>query len=421
MLELIQGWFLEQGVGVETADFAARGLAFIGVIILSIMANFVVKRLILAGLRYSILHTHTKWDDILLERKVLDRLANIAPAVVIYALTPSVLAEYGQLTTFVAGVALVYMIVIGVLVLDSLLNVGVDIYYLRRDGDNVPITGFVQAVKLILYFLGIILIISVIIGRTPLYIFSGLGALTAVLMLIFKDPILGFVAGIQLTANKMLARGDWIEMPRYDADGDVFEIALTTVKVRNWDKTITTIPTYALITESFRNWRGMQESGGRRIKRSIYIDLNTIQFCTAEMLERFSRIQYVSDYIAGKKEEVAQTNGGDGSAPVQEDESVVTGKLLTNAGLFRAYVLEYLKHHPQINQEMTVMVRSLAPTEHGLPIEVYAFSKDKVWANYEAIQAEIFDHIVAVVPEFDLKIFQNPAGSDMRHFVNVAA
>jgi miniconductance mechanosensitive channel len=279
---------------------------------------------------------------------------------------------------------------------------------------EIPIKSFIQILKVVIYFVAIIFIISAILNKTPLYFFSGLGALTAVLLLIFKDAILGFVAGIQLAANKMVSHGDWIEMPKYGADGDVLEVALTTVKVQNWDKTVTTIPTYALISESFKNWRGMQLSGGRRIKRSVYIDINTIKFCTEEMIERFSKIRYIAEYMEKKKKELAEYN-----AAHQLDDSVPTNKRqLTNVGTFRAYVVSYLRNHPMINQEMTFLVRQLALAEHGLPIEIYVFCKDKVWAHYEAIQSDIFDHILSIVPEFDLKVFQNPAGSDFKEYAS---
>ena len=234
------------------------------------------------------------------------------------------------------------------------------------------------------------------------------------LILVFKDAILGFVAGIQLTANKMVARGDWIEMPDYGADGDVLDVSLTTVKVQNWDKTVTTIPTYALISNSFKNWRGMQESGGRRIKRSINIDVNTIKFCDEEMLARFGRIQHIAAYIEHKKEELAAYN----QEQRADLSSLVNGRRLTNVGTFRAYVAAYLRHHPMVNQDMTFLIRHLAPTEHGLPIEIYVFCSDIVWANYEAVQADIFDHILAIVPQFDLRLFQAPAGSDFREWGN---
>ncbi len=300
------------------------------------------------------------------------------------------------------------MIVMGILALDAFLNGSLAIYETYEISNKIPIKGFIQVFKIIIYFTSGVFIIAILLDKTPVYLFSSLGALTAVLMFIFKDAILGFVAGIQLTANQMVANGDWIEMPKYGADGDIIEIALTTVKVQNWDKTITTIPTYALITESFKNWRGMSESGGRRIKRSISLDMNTIQFCTEEMLDRFSKIQYISSYIEKQKIELKTYN----QAEQVDHSSLVNGRRMTNVGTFRAYVEAYLKNHPKINHEMTFLVRQLAPSEHGLPIEIYVFSKDKAWANYESIQADIFDHILAVIPEFDLQVFQDPSGRD---------
>jgi miniconductance mechanosensitive channel len=228
-------------------------------------------------------------------------------------------------------------------------------------------------------------------------------------MLIFKDPILGFVAGIQLISNRMLKHGDWIEMPKYGADGDVIDITLTTVKVRNWDKTITTIPTYALINDSFKNWRGMQESNGRRIKRAIYIDMNTIKFCSAQMLQRFAGIRYIADYMQRKNKELEQYNAERGI----ESQDATNARRLTNIGTFRAYICTYLQNHPMINTDMTFIVRQLAPTEYGLPLEIYVFCKDKAWANYEAIQSDIFDHLLAIAGEFDLKVYQYPSGTDI--------
>jgi len=291
------------------------------------------------------------------------------------------------------------MIIIMMLVLDSLLNTVEDIYQTFRASKEIPIKGFIQVLKLALYFVAAIFVISILLNKTPVYLLSGIGALAAVMLLVFKDSILGFVAGIQLAANRMVSVGDWIEMPKYGADGDVLEVALTTVKVQNWDKTITTIPTYALISESFKNWRGMSESGGRRIKR-----------CNGEMLERFGKIQYISEYIETKKHELEEFN----QATKVDNASLVNGRRMTNIGTFRAYVKAYLQNHPMINKDMTFLIRQLPPTEYGLPIEIYVFSKDKVWANYEAIQADIFDHILAVVPEFDLHVYQNPTGADFR-------
>ena len=414
MIEFTCNFLVNQGVNPATANLLAIGILTVLAIVLSIIANFVAKRLILKGLAHIIVRTETKWDDIFLKRKVFDKLSHLAPAVVLYIMMPLALEGYDRLIAFATGVVFVYMIIIGVLVIDSFLNAVHDIYLTMEVSKEIPIKSFIQILKVVIYFIAIIFIISAILNKTPLYFFSGLGALTAVLLLIFKDAILGFVAGIQLAANKMVSHGDWIEMPKYGADGDVLEVALTTVKVQNWDKTVTTIPTYALISESFKNWRGMQLSGGRRIKRSVYIDINTIKFCTEEMIERFSKIRYIAEYMEKKKKELAEYN-----AAHQLDDSVPTNKRqLTNVGTFRAYVVSYLRNHPMINQEMTFLIRQLALAEHGLPIEIYVFCKDKVWAHYEAIQSDIFDHILSIVPEFDLKVFQNPAGSDFKEYAS---
>jgi len=414
VLEVMFHWFQQRGLDDTISQILARSVFGVVVIALSVIANYVAKRPMLAVLNKLISRSHTSWDDAVLERKVLDRLAHLAPAIVIYLLVPYALAGYDTWISIVERAVIVYLVLIGILVVDALLNSVVDIYRTFEISRELPITGVVQAVKLAVYFVGGIVLISVLVDKSPLYFLSGLGALTAVILLVFKDTILGFVAGIQLSANKMVARGDWVEMPKYGADGDVLDVGLTTVKVQNWDKTVTTIPTYALISESFKNWRGMQESGGRRIKRSIFIDIRSIAFCTEEMLARFSTIQYISAYIEEKKAEVARFNT---EAEVDES-SLANGRRMTNVGTFRAYVEAYLENHPMINRDMTFLIRQLAPTDRGLPLEIYVFCKDKVWANYEAIQADIFDHILAVVNEFDLNVFQQPTGADFEGLKN---
>ena len=413
MVEIIQDWLVNQGINNTLSVVLVRSVLVALVMVLGIIANYVAKRFILSGLTYLISRTKIEWDDTFLRRKVLNKLSHLAPALVIYVASPLVLTGYDRLIALVTSALIIYMIIIAILVIDSSLNAFLDIYRTFEVAKEIPIKGFIQVLKIVIYFIGGIFVLSIILDKTPVYLLSGIGALTAVLLLIFKDAILGFVAGIQLTANKMVSHGDWIEMPQYGADGDVLEVALTTVKVQNWDKTITTIPTSALISESFKNWRGMSESGGRRIKRAVYIDIGSIMLCTEEMLEDFHRIQYISEYIEKQKREIAEYNAASGV----DDSSIVNGRRLTNIGTFRAYVVAYLKNHPMINQEMTFLVRQLAPSEHGLPIEIYVFCKDKAWANYEAIQADIFDHILAVVPEFGLKVFQNPTGSDFKEFV----
>ena len=408
MLEILINWIIGKGLELPTANLLARGVIFVSIIVLSLIAYLLAKHFILKGLSAIISRTTTQWDDVILRKKVFNRLVYLAPAIVIYQFIPIPFVGYELLISLTDGLVLIYMIAMGILALDAFLNATLVIYASYDISNRVPIKGFIQVFKIIIYFSSGIFIISILLNKTPIYLFSSLGALTAVLMFIFKDAILGFVAGIQLSANRMVANGDWIEMPKYEADGNIIEIALTTVKVQNWDKTITTIPTYALITESFKNWRGMFESGGRRIKRAINIDMNTVQFCTEEMLDRFSKIQYISGYIEKKKIAVQEDN----KLNQVDDSSLVNGRRMTNLGTFRAYVTAYLTHHPMINKDMTFLIRHLAPTEHGLPIEIYVFSKDHKWANYENIQSDIFDHILAVVPEFDLRVFQNPSGRD---------
>jgi len=408
MLELIENWMVGQSLSATAAFVLTRIVAYISVILLSVLANFVAKRLILSVVRSLVLRSRTSWDDSLVQRRVFSKLSHLAPALVLYTMMPLALEGYGLLTSLHTNAALIYMILVGVLTIDSLLNAAHDIYETFDISKEVPIKSFLQVLKLVLYFVSGIFILSILLNRTPLYFLSGLGALTAVLMLIFKDAILGFVAGIQLTANRMVAPGDWVEMPRYGADGNVVEMTLTTVKIQNWDKTITTVPAYALISESFKNWKGMEQSGGRRIKRAIHIDMNSIRFCTEEMIGRFSKIQYISEYVEKKRAELSEHNR---SVNV-DDSSLANGRRMTNIGTFRAYVEAYLGNHPMVSQEMTLIIRQLAPGEHGLPIEIYVFCTDTRWAHYEAIQADIFDHILAVLPEFDLRVFQSLSGSD---------
>jgi len=408
MIETVRTWLLARGLGEEAVLWIMRGLGAGGTIVLALAAYLVCKRLLLIGLARLVRRSKITWDDVLLDKKVFVWLARFVPGLVIYRLGPIALSWSEPWAYFVTRAALVYMILIGMLLIDALLSALVEIYRRFDVSRRVPVKGYVQAVKVLFYFVGSILILSVILDKKPWFLLSGLGAFTAILLLIFRDSLLGLVAGIHLTRNDIVRRGDWIEMPKYGADGDVIDVSLMSVKVQNWDKTISTIPTYALMVESFKNWRGMKEAGGRRIKRSIYIDMNSVKFCTEPMLERFSRFQHLADYIARKKAEIAAYN-----AEHNIDDSVlVNGRRMTNIGTFRAYVEAYLRNHPHIHRGMTLMVRHLQPTEHGLPMEIYAFTRETEWTRYEAIQADIFDHILAVVPQFELRVFQNPTGAD---------
>jgi miniconductance mechanosensitive channel len=409
MLETIRDGLAGFGLSADQITLLMRAGAAVGVAILAWLSNLLAKRVILRAVHHVIRRTRTDWDDALLQRKVFSRLSHLAPALVIWAMAPLVLGEGTGFATLARRAAEIYMVVVGLLSINAFLDAANDIYRKFAVSVRLPLRGYIQVVKIFLAVAAGVFALSITLDKSPWVFLSGLGALTAVILLIFKDTILGFVAGIQLNANDMVRPGDWIQMPKYGADGDVIEVTLTTVKVRNWDKTISTIPTYALISDSFKNWRGMTESGGRRIKRSLYIDVNSIRFCTAEMIEKLSRIRFLRSYIEGKQAELAAYNkehGIDGS-------TLVNGRRMTNIGTFRAYLIAYLRHHPKIHDDMTFLVRQLQPMETGLPLEIYVFSSDQEWAAYEAIQADIFDHIFAALPEFGLRPFQSPTGADI--------
>ncbi len=405
----IQSWFTSMKISPSWGMIITTAIVSLVVLLISFVAFYIARRIVRTLVARFIERTTTTLDNILIEKNLLNRLTLLVPVLVVQFFIPMIFVEYPHIEAFVGRAVNLYFIVVVVLVLDVLITILHSFYQALKMAREIPLTGLFQVVKIVLYFVGIIFVVSVIFNKAPVFLFSGLGAMTAVLMLIFKDPILGFVAGIQLITNRMLKQGDWIEMPKYGADGDVIDITLTTVKVRNWDKTITTIPTYALISDSFKNWRGMQESGGRRIKRAINIDMNSIRFCTPKMLERFVKIRYIADYMKQKSQELNQYNAGLGD----EAQDPANARRLTNIGTFRAYVVAYLKNHPMINMDMTFLVRQLEPSEHGLPLEIYVFCKDKAWANYEAIQSDIFDHMLAILPEFDLRVFQYPSGGDL--------
>jgi miniconductance mechanosensitive channel len=381
----------------------------IGAIILAWIAWAVARHIIRKVIAKIVEKSATQWDDIILKHGVVDHLLRLVPALVLQLLVTIPLSGLPEVASLVRTAIHIYMLVVTILVLDALLNAALEIYRRYPVSERFSLRAIVQVAKIIIYFVFGIIILSLLLNRSPLAFLGGLGALSAVLLLIFKDAILGFVAGIQLTGNNMVRRGDWIQMPKYGADGDVLEITLTTVKVQNWDKTITTVPTYALISDAFKNWRGMEESGGRRIKRSIAIDMTTVKICDQAMIERFRKFAYISDYIEQKQTELAKWNVEHGVG----DDELINGRRLTNLGTFRAYVVAYLRQHPMVHQDMTFLVRQLQPTEKGVPIEIYVFSKDQRWVHYEDIQSDIFDHIIAVVPEFGLRVFQQPTGQDV--------
>lgn len=402
--------FLESfGLNWPMVAWTSYAVITVAILAVCIVANWITKKIVLKLITLFITKNKVDWDDKLVERKVFQKLSHIVPAVILYYAS-DFYAAFPTVEMLLEKMAVIYILLVVLSSLNAFLNAVNDIYNTHEISKTRPIKGFLQVVKIVLFFIGTIVTIATLINQNPLILLGGLGALSAVLLLVFQNAILGFVAGVQLTANDMVRVGDWIEMPKYNADGDVVEITLTTVKVQNWDKTLTMIPAAAFINDSFKNWRGMQETGGRRIKRSVYIDVTSIQFCTDEMIGRFKKIHYLKDYIEQKEAEIETYNRENGIDP----SSIVNGRRMTNVGTYRAYIQHYLANHPKIHKGLTFMVRQLAPGEYGLPLEIYCFTNDVQWTNYESIQSDIFDHILAVAPEFGLRVFQNPSGHDMR-------
>ena len=400
----LKDWLMKEGIAENFAIILQSAIAVVVVIILAWLSDVISRKVLISIITKLVRKTKTHWDDILLERKVFNKISHFAPAIIIYY--SASLINPASSGVVIEKAAQIYMIILSLMLIDSFLSAANDIYNTLPVSKTRPIKGYIQIVKIFFYVMGCISIISILIGKTPIYILGTMGAFAAVLILVFKDTILGFVASIQLSANKMVSIGDWISMPSKNADGTVTDISLNTVKVQNWDKTISTIPTYALVSESFNNWKGMEDSGGRRIKRHLNIDVKSIHFLSDEEIEMAEKVKLITGYIQEKKAEIKQAN--------PENEIPVNQKRLTNIGTFRKYIEAYLQNHPKIHNDMTFLVRQLQASEKGLPIEIYVFSNDQEWANYEAIQSDIFDHIIATVPEFNLRVFQNPTGDDFQ-------
>lgn len=405
--------FLE---GIGLSEQLARMLENFTVLILiaflAFLADRVTKFILIRLIGNMVKSSKNQYDDILLRKRLFARIAHIAPALVIHG-TVIFLIDAPALVALIKTITELYIILMVALVLDSLISAMHEIYMVLPVSKGRNIKGYVQLVKILIFVIAALVVIAALTDKSVGGLLTGLGAFAAVLMLVFKDTILGLVASIQLAGNEMVSVGDWISMPKYNADGDVIDIGLNVVKVQNWDKTIATIPTYALVSESFNNWKGMEDSGGRRIKRSINIDMNSVGFLDNEMIEKYKKIRVLNDYLEQKEKEIEEYNNKIGA----DTSNRINGRRLTNIGTFRHYLELYLQNHPKIHQDMTFLVRHLQPTEKGIPIEIYVFSKDQAWANYEAIQADIFDHIMAVIPEFGLRVFQNPTGQDWRNLM----
>lgn len=385
-------------------------LAFVAVLVFSIIVFFIARSFIANGLYTIAKRTESKYDDMIVESLHPFRVAYIAPFIVIYYFA-YLLPEYDS---FIRQFIIFLILWVVIITINSLLNAVNQIYESNENYSGVPIQGYLDIVKLLFIIVGLILTISLITGQSPLRLLTGLGALTAVMLLIFRDTILSLVASVQISANDLVKEGDWIEVPSFDADGDVVDMSLNSIKIQNWDNTISVVPTHKMLEVSFKNWRGMQESGGRRIKRAINIDLGSVRFCDDKMAEKFRRIDLIRTHIEKKSKEIEAYN----KKQKVDNSELINRRRLTNVGVFRAYIEAYLHNHKDLHQKkMTLIVRQLAPSPTGLPLEVYAFTNTTVWADYEAIQADVFDHLLAVVPEFGLRVFQQPTGLDFRNII----
>lgn len=408
------GWFTARltawGMG-PVASIVAHGVALLALVLVALLADVLCRRFLLRTMAKLVKRTKATWDDILFDHKVMVRLSRMVMPVIFYLFIPAVFADVDSATVdLVQRVCMAFVILSFLSFVHVFLRAGYNVYSGRESFRNRPLKGMLQTLQVVLWFVGGIVILSELIDKDPLSLLAGLGASAAVLMLVFKDSIMGLVSGVQLAANEMLKVGDWIKMPKYDADGVVTEVTLNTVKVRNWDNTVTTIPPYALVSDSFQNWNAMRESGGRRIKRSVNIDMNSVCFCTPEMLERFRKIDLLKSYIDEKEQELREYNAENGV----DGDVLVNGRRQTNLGVFRAYLVAYLRSLPYTNQGLHCMVRHLQPTDKGIPVELYFFSKMKDWVPYEGIQADVFEHVLAVIPEFGLRVFQSPSGEDVQ-------
>ncbi|MYC52569.1 MAG: mechanosensitive ion channel [Gammaproteobacteria bacterium] len=387
------------------------------------IADWVTTRIVHGVIRRVAARTRSSWDDRVIERKVFARLAHIVPAAIVYygigpvlgvtpleAATGTASAGLILAWTFARRLSAAVIVMAAAAAFSAFLDAVNDIYVEAfEQSRSRPIKGYLQGVSLLAYLGAGVVAIAILANQSPLVFLSGIGALTAVLMLIFRDTILSLVASIQIMSNDMIRIGDWVSMPQANTDGDVIEIALHTVKIQNWDKTISTIPTHKFISESFKNWRGMTESGGRRIKRSLRIDMNSVRFLSDDEIERLSRYETLKDYMAEARRKIESYNAAKATG---ESGIIPEIRRLTNLGTFRFYVLNYLKANPRVSQQMTVLARQLEPGPKGVPIEIYCFSSDTAWANYEGLQADLFDHLIAILPEFGLRAFQEPSGSD---------
>ena len=394
------------GLSPDLTHYAMLAIGSTILLAVCLLSNFVTKKFIIQGIKKFIENSKNDWDDILIEKKVFNSLSTLVPLIFIQYLSIPLLSNFTSLIPFVHIAVKVSLVLVITSVLMKALKALEEASKKIPSFKDKPIVSYIQIASIMIYVVAAILIFATILDKDPLALLGALGALTAVLMLVFKDTILGLVASIQISSNDMVRVGDWVSMPKYGTDGDVLEITLNTVKIQNWDKTISTIPTYAFISDSFKNWRGMTDSKGRRIKRSLNIDMTSIKFCTDEEITHYKKVEMLKDYVESAQSEISTHNDTNS----HDKSSFLNGRNLTNIGLFREYAHQYLTANNNLRNDLTLMVRQLEPTENGLPIEVYCFSNNIAWAEYERIQADIFDHLLSSISSFDLEIFQNPTG-----------
>ena len=407
----LRNWLVAKGLSNGELIYSYFFIGLIGVTLFLFITIFITRQAFIFAVKSA--RTKPDWQKALFEFRVFRAFALIFGAYIIYNAVPFVFIDFKNWLFYALIISKIYVVLATMFAINAFLNAIVSIMEASRKYADKPIRSYKQVAKIIIYILGFVLILSIILNESPLYIFGGFGAVTAVFILVFRDPILGFVASVQMSAIDLVRVGDWITVEKYGADGEVTEINLTTIKVRNWDKTVTIVPSYAIVSESFKNWRAMEESEGRRIKRHINIKISSIKFCDDELITRLQSIDFLKDYLAETQLQIAKFNAENTVNP----NSLVNGRHMTNIGTFRVYAEKYLESNPFINTDLTFMVRQLQATENGLPIEIYVFSKEKGLKKFEEVAADIFDHLLAAVPYFDLEIFQSPSGSDMRGFV----
>lgn len=409
IVDILKDWLKSLNTDENVAQYISFGIMIVVILVLGIIIDLLARRVVERVIKTIIKKSKSKLDDIFLKEGVFHRLGNIIPILFVSYAASALFANYETVSDIINKLSNATIAILVMMMVNALLDAVEQVLERNPNMKDKPLDSYFQLARILVSIIGVFIALSIILDKNPIDFLVGLGGFTAIIILVFRDTILGFVASIYLSANDILRVGDWVEVPKYGADGDVTQITLTTVKIQNFDKTISTIPTYAFISDSFKNWRGMKESGGRRMKRNIYLKISSIRFCNEEMLDRFEKFQLITDYIKETREEYRIYN----EAEYVDNTEIINGRTLTNIGVFQKYIEAYLRKHPNLHQEnLTLMVRQLQPTELGLPLQVYAFTKTTAWIEYEEIQAEIFDHILASAPFFGIEIFQNPSGTD---------